>query len=73
MSHTSAKLSYCHLKPYMVEKKVEPILYYLKLLSVLYRLHLVFLVIKIIATSYNPIPGKQLSPLDLVIIYRKEK
>lgn len=69
--YSSTKLSHYYLKPYMVEKQVEPISYYLKLPSILYRLYLVFSVIKF-TISTSPIPERHTSfSLNLVIINRE--
>ena len=64
-TYSSAKLSYCHCRSYKVKKQVEPILC---------RLHLVFLVIKLAATSGNLITRRYSStPLNLAIIDREEE
>jgi len=70
----SYKLSHYCLKPYIIEKQVRLILYYLKLLSTLHRLYLIFLVVKLITAPTNSISGKySSSSLDLVIIYKEEE
>ena len=55
MIYFFTKLSHYYLKLYMVKKQIEPMLYHLKILSTLHRLHLVFPVVKLIAASINTI------------------
>jgi len=70
----SAKLSHHCSSPYVVEKRVGPILYHLKLLPVLQRLYSVFNVIKLTTIPKNPISDRHPCPLlDPVIIDRKEE
>ena len=47
--HFSTKVLHCQLKSYMVKKQVEPMLYYLKLLLTLCRLHPAFHIVKLTA------------------------
>ena len=62
------------LKSYIVEKKVRLILYFLKLLPILQRLHLVFPVVKLITILNNSISRRCSSSLpDLVIINKKQE
>ncbi|KAG5720970.1 hypothetical protein E4T56_gene422 [Termitomyces sp. T112] len=53
----SQKLSHCHLGPFTVEKKVEPLAYQLKLPAGLCQLHLVFNVVKLFSAPEDLIPG----------------
>lgn len=63
-----------HLGPYMVEKWVGPMLYHLKLLLVLWKLYLVFHVIKLTSALENPIPRRHSKPpLDPIIIDEEEE
>jgi len=57
-----------------MRKEYKLMLYYLKLLSTLQRLYLVFPVVKLTAISDDPIPKRYSSLfLDPVIIDREEK
>ena len=69
----SAKLSYYHLRSYMVEKQVGPMSYQLKLSLVLQRLHLVFNIMKLTAVSEDPIPKSSLDLLPDSVIINKEQ
>ena len=74
MTCSSAKLYYYYLEPYMVEKYIKPILYYLKLFSTLQKLHLVFPIVKLIIVSGDSIFERYSSLyINLVIINRKEE
>ena len=67
------KLPHCHLRPYMVEKQVELILYYLKLSQALQKLYLVFPVVKLITVLTNFISRRFSSlSLNLIIIDGEE-
>ena len=59
--------------PYIVEKQVEPSAYCLKLLSLIKRLHLVFSVIKLMATIEDLISGKYPLPLSNTILIDKQE
>ncbi|KAG5730274.1 hypothetical protein E4T56_gene10574 [Termitomyces sp. T112] len=54
----SQKLSHRHLGPFVVEKKVGPLAYRLKLPAGLHQLHLVFNVVKLFPAPDDPIPGR---------------
>jgi len=74
ITHSLAKLSHHCLRPYKIEKQVGLMLYCLKLFSILWRLYLIFPVVKLTTTSDNPISGRYSSfSLDLIIINEKEE
>jgi len=52
----SLKLFHCHLRPFVVEHQVEPLVYYFKLLHTIKKLHLVFNIVKLSTTPDNLIP-----------------
>ena len=68
-----AKLSYYHLRSYIVEKQVRPMLYCLKLLLVLLRLPIVFNIVKLTVASDNPISGRHSNSFPNTIIIDKEE
>lgn len=67
------KLFYCYLSSYIVEKRVGPILYHLKLPLILQRLYSVFNIVKLTATSKYSISNKYYNSLLDFIIINKEK
>ena len=73
-TYLSTKLSHYYLRSYIVKKQVGPMLYCLKLSPTLWRLYLVFLVVKHIAIPADLISRKYFSlSSDLVIIDKKEE
>jgi len=73
-TYPSAKLSHRHLRPYIVEKQVGILAYYLKLLLSIKRLYLVFSMVKLIATPKDLILSKcLLSSSNPILIDGQEK
>lgn len=74
MTCLSAKLLHYYLRPYMVEKQVRSMWYHLKLPPTLWRLYLVFQVVKLTTTSEDPISRRYLKlSLDPVIVNREKE
>jgi len=72
-AHPSTKLFYCCLSPYIVEKRVIPISYCLKLLLALWRLHLVFNVVKLTTIPKDFILSKYIYSYQILLsLIRKE-
>ena len=69
----SPKLSYCHLRPFIVECQVGSLAYHLKLPYAMKKLHPVFNVVKLSVALNNLIPGWRSEPPLLPIIADKEK
>ncbi|KAG5730106.1 hypothetical protein E4T56_gene1853 [Termitomyces sp. T112] len=70
----SQKLSHHHLGPFVVEKKVGPLAYRLKLPAGLCRLHPVFNVVKLFPAPDDPIPGLHPNaPLPPVLVNDEEE
>jgi len=72
-AHPFTKLFYCCLSPDIVEKRVIPISYYLKLLLALWRLHLVFNVVKLTTIPKDFILSKYIYSYQILLsLIRKE-
>ena len=70
----STKPLHCYFGPYVVEKQIKPIAYYLKLSQTFQRLHLVFHVVKLTPILKDLISGRYSSLLpDSIIINDEEK
>ncbi|KAG5728454.1 hypothetical protein E4T56_gene19018 [Termitomyces sp. T112] len=70
----SQKLSHRHLGPFVVEKKVGPLAYRLKLPAGLHRLHPVFNVVKLFPALDDPIPGhRPNAPPPPVLVNNEEE
>ena len=73
-TYPSAKLSYRHLRPYIVEKQVGILAYYLKLLLSIKRLYPVFNMVKLMATPKDLILSRcLLPPSNPILINEQEK
>ena len=65
------KMLYQYLRSYIMKKQVKYIAYYLKLLSILRRLHLVFNIIKLTIIFKDLISSRHLqTSLDFILINR---
>lgn len=69
----SKKLAHRHLGPYVIECKVGPSAYKLKLPHSMSRLHPVFPVVKLIPAPPDPIPGHISRPLPYPILVHGEE
>jgi len=65
----SQKLSHRQLGPFVVEYRIGPMAYHLKLPHRIKQLHPVFNVVKLTLAPDNPIPGRKMEdhPLPIVI------
>ena len=74
MTHLSPKLSHCRLGPFEIECQVGLLAYRLKLPHRMRQLHLVFNIVKLSATSEDPILGRkpQAPPLPIIVDGKEE-
>jgi len=72
-THSSSKLFYHCLGPFVVECQVGSLVYCLKLLHIMKKLCPVFNIVKLSTVPDNPILGQRSEPLPLPIIIDREK
>jgi len=71
-THPSQKLSHRRLGPFIVERRIGPMAYRLKLPHWMKQLHLVFNVVKLTPAPDDPIPGRKTTDHPLPIIINGE-
>jgi len=64
---------YHHLRPFVVEHQVRPLIYHLKLPHAIKKLYPVFNVVKLSATPEDPILGRKPKPLPLPVVIDREE